>query len=114
MNQPACILNVPIGSEGSYLSADVWRNFTQINGVLSNNTFVKNSFSIYPNPSNDIVKISLENNLQLEKVTFYNQLGQLIKTATTNVVSTSELAKGSYYVEVITTEGKATKQLIIQ
>ena len=82
--------------------------------VLSSDSFVQSNFSIYPNPSNGIVNISLENNLQLEKVTIYNQLGQVVKTATTNVITTSDLAKGSYYVEIITNEGKATKQLLIQ
>ena len=82
--------------------------------VLSSDSFVLRNFSIYPNPSNGIVNISLENNLQLEKVTIYNQLGQVVKTASTNVITTSDLAKGSYYVVIITNEGKATKQLLIQ
>ena len=82
--------------------------------VLSSDSFVQSNFSIYPNPSNGIVNISLENNLQLEKVTIYNQLGQVVKTASTNVITTSDLAKGSYYVVIITNEGKATKQLLIQ
>jgi len=114
INLNNCVLNVPIGSEVAYEAAAVWTNFNPINGVLATDSFVKNSFSMYPNPSNDSVNISLENNLQVEKVIIYNQLGQVVKTATTNVISTSELAKGSYFVEVITNEGKATKQLIIQ
>lgn len=114
INLNNCALNVPIGSEVAYEAAAVWTNFNPINGVLATDSFVKNSFSMYPNPSNDSVNISLENNLQVEKVIIYNQLGQVVKTATTNVISTSELAKGSYFVEVITNEGKATKQLIIQ
>jgi hypothetical protein len=113
-NQGGCALNVPTGSAAAYDAAAVWTNFNTINGVLlSNDSFVKNNFSMYPNPSNGMVNISLENNLQLEKVTFYNQLGQLVKTASTNAISTSELAKGSYFVEIITNEGKATKQLIV-
>ena len=112
--QSACTLNVPVGKEADYEAAPVWTDFNPINGTLANDSFIKNNFSIYPNPSNGMVNISLENNLQLEKVTFYNQLGQLVKTATTNVVTTSELAKGAYFVEVLTNEGKATKQLIVQ
>ena len=114
VNQAACTLNVPIGTQAAYGAAAVWQNFAPINGVLATSSFVKSSFSMYPNPSNDFVTIALENNLQVEKVNFYNSLGQLVKTATTNVVSTSELAKGSYFVEVITNEGKASKQLLVQ
>lgn len=82
--------------------------------VLSSDSFVQSNFVIYPNPSNGIVNISLENNLQLEKVSIYNQLGQLVKTAGTNAISTSELAKGTYYIEVVTNQGKATKKIIVE
>lgn len=115
VNQPACTLNVnDAAAVTAYEDEDVWTDFNPINGTLANDSFIKNNFSIYPNPSNGMVNISLENNLQLEKVTIYNQLGQVVKTATTNVITTSDLAKGSYYVEIITNEGKATKQLLIQ
>jgi hypothetical protein len=114
VNQAACILNVPIGTQAAYGAAAVWQNFAPINGVLATSSFVKNSFSMYPNPSNGFVTIALENNLQIEKVNFYNSLGQLIKTTTVNIISTSELAKGSYFVEVVTNEGKASKRLLVQ
>ena len=82
--------------------------------VLSSDSFVQSNFVIYPNPSNGIINISLDNNLQLKKVSIYNQLGQLIKTAETNVIHTTALAKGIYYVEVVTDQGKATKRIIVK
>ena len=82
--------------------------------VLSSDSFVQANFMLYPNPTNGVLNIALQNNLQVEKVNFYNPLGQLVKTATTPVITTSELAKGSYFVEVITTQGKATKQVLVQ
>ena len=116
VNQSACVLNVPLGTEAAYQAAAVWQNFAPINGsLLSSNSFViENSLKMYPNPSNGFVTIALDNNLQVEKVNIYNSLGQLVKTTTANVVSTLELAKGSYFVEVVTNEGKATKQLLVQ
>ena len=69
---------------------------------------------MYPNPSNDIINIKLENNLQLEKATIYDRLGKMVKTSTNNIISTSELSKGSYFVEVVTKEGKTTKQLLLE
>ena len=82
--------------------------------ILASDSFIQSNFSIYPNPSNGILNIALENNLQIVKVNFYNQLGQLAKTATTSTISTLELAKGTYFVEVITNQGKATKKIIVQ
>lgn len=81
--------------------------------ILDSDGFVYENFKLYPNPSNGIINISLENNLQLEKVSVYNQLGQLVKTAVTNVINTTELAQGTYYVEVVTNQGKATKKIIV-
>ena len=114
VNQPACALNVPIGSEAAYEAADVWTNFNPINGVLSSHTFVLENFSIYPNPTSDFIKINLENNLTLEKVNIYSTLGQLIKTESKLQINISSLAKGNYFVEVITNQGKKTKTIIIE
>ena len=116
VNQSECTLNVNDATAvADYEAEAVWTDFNPINdATLATDSFIKNNFSMYPNPSNGMVNISLENNLQLEKVTFYNQLGQVVKTASTNVITTSELAKGAYFVEVLTNQGKATKQLIVQ
>ncbi|KGO89892.1 T9SS type A sorting domain-containing protein [Flavobacterium suncheonense] len=85
-----------------------------LTAVLASDTFVQSNFSVYPNPSNGIVTIALDNPLQLEKVNIYNQLGQLVKTAATSVINTTALAKGIYYVEVVTNQGKATKKIIVE
>jgi hypothetical protein len=83
--------------------------------VLSNsNTFVLENFSIYPNPTSDFIKINLENNLTLEKVTIYTTLGQIIKSEKSKTIDVKSLAKGNYFVEVITNQGKATKTIIIE
>ncbi|UPQ80503.1 T9SS type A sorting domain-containing protein [Flavobacterium azooxidireducens] len=84
-----------------------------ITNLLSNDTFVQNIFLIYPNPSKENVTILIENDLQIEKVTIYNSLGQVVKTSVNEVINTSELAKGSYYLELTTNQGKATKTLVI-
>ena len=84
-----------------------------ITNLLSSDTFVQNNFLIYPNPSKENVTILIENDLQIEKVTIYNSLGQVVKTSVNEVINTSELAKGSYYLELTTNQGKATKTLVI-
>ncbi len=114
VNQAACALNVPIGSEAAYEAAAVWTDFNPINGVLTSDSFVLNNFSIYPNPTSDILNITLENNLTLEKVNIYNTLGQIIKSEKSKTIEVTSLAKGNYFVEVITNQGKATKTIIIE
>lgn len=82
--------------------------------TASSNQFVLDNFNIYPNPTSDILNISLESNLVFEKAVVYNNLGQIVKEANQEVINVSELAKGIYYVEVTTNQGRATKKVIIK
>ncbi|QRE37890.1 leucine-rich repeat protein, partial [Flavobacterium psychrophilum] len=82
ITQSNCALNVPTGTQVAYQAAAVWRNFSPISGgLLSNHSFaIESALKIYPNPVSEILNIALQEGLQLQKVNFYNTLGQLIKT----------------------------------
>ncbi|ROO14395.1 leucine-rich repeat domain-containing protein [Flavobacterium psychrophilum] len=116
VTQSNCALNVPTGKQVAYQAAAVWRNFSPISGsLLSNHSFaIESALKIYPNPVSEILNITLQEGLQLEKVNFYNTLGQLIKTTNHSEINVSSFAKGNYFVEVMTNQGKATKTIIIQ
>ncbi|WP_134398130.1 leucine-rich repeat domain-containing protein [Flavobacterium psychrophilum] len=115
-NQSACTLNVPAGTEAVYQATEIWQDFSPISGgFLSSNSFaIESALKIYPNPVSEILNIALQEGLQLQKVNFYNTLGQLIKTTNHLETNVSSFAKGNYFVEVITNQGKATKTIIIQ
>ncbi|WP_141885176.1 T9SS type A sorting domain-containing protein, partial [Flavobacterium psychrophilum] len=116
VTQSNCALNVPTGTQVAYQAAAVWRNFSPISGsLLSNHSFaIESALKIYPNPVSEILNIALQEGLQLQKVNFYNTLGQLIKTTNHSEINVSSFAKGNYFVEVITNQGKATKTIIVQ
>ncbi|WP_034097308.1 leucine-rich repeat domain-containing protein [Flavobacterium psychrophilum] len=116
VTQSNCALTVPTGTQAVYQAAAVWRNFSPISGsLLSNHSFaIESALKIYPNPVSEILNIALQEGLQLEKVNFYNTLGQLIKTTNHSEINVSSFAKGNYFVEVMTNQGKATKTIIIQ
>ncbi|MCB6030292.1 leucine-rich repeat domain-containing protein [Flavobacterium psychrophilum] len=116
VTQSNCALNVPTGTQAVYQAAAVWRNFSPISGgLLSNHSFaIESALKIYPNPASEILNIALQEGLQLEKVNFYNTLGQLIKTTNHLEINVSSFAKGNYFVEVMTNQGKATKTIIVQ
>ncbi|SNA78751.1 leucine-rich repeat domain-containing protein [Flavobacterium psychrophilum] len=116
VTQSNCALNVPTGTQAVYQAAAVWRNFSPISGnLLSNHSFaIESALKIYPNPASEILNIALQEGLQLQKVNFYNTLGQLIKTTNHSEINVSSFAKGNYFVEIITNQGKATKTIIIQ
>ena len=85
-----------------------------LSALLSVDEFNQLSFELYPNPAKNKFTIQLQDNQELEQVNIYNNLGQLIKTAKTKIIKTTNLATGLYYVEVVTNQGKATKKLVIE
>src|SRR5690554_1760618 len=85
-----------------------------LSGVLSSDKFTQANFTIYPNPATDVLNIELQDNVILENVTIYNNLGQKIKTVKQNTIDVSTLAKGLYFVEVTTNQGKASKKVIVE
>lgn len=85
-----------------------------LSAVLSSDKFTKANFTIYPNPATEVLNIELQNDATLENVTIYNNLGQKIKTVKQNTVDVSTLAKGLYFVEVTTNQGKASKKIIVE
>ncbi|MBA5793508.1 T9SS type A sorting domain-containing protein [Flavobacterium sp. xlx-214] len=82
--------------------------------VLSSDSFIKASFNVYPNPASEILNITLENELFLEKVIIYNNLGQIVKTTKGKTINISSFAKSLYHVEVISNKGKASKKVILK
>ncbi|SNB37359.1 leucine-rich repeat protein [Flavobacterium psychrophilum] len=100
VNKSTCALNVPAGTEAAYQAAAVWKDFSPISGsLLSNHSFaIESNLKIYPNPVSEILNIALQEGLQLEKVNFYNTLGQLIKTTNRSEINISSFAKGNYFV----------------
>lgn len=107
------IVAVSALSKGEGVSRGEVRIYS-LSAILSTDKFVMDNFSISPNPASELIIISLEKGLSLEKVNIYNTLGQLIKTENKNVISVNTLSKATYFFEVITDKGKATKQIIVQ
>lgn len=85
-----------------------------LSAVLSSDSFVLSHFSVYPNPSSDLITISLKEGLTLEKVNIYNTLGQLVKTEKSTAISVNSLSHGTYYFEIITDKGKGTKTVLVK
>src|SRR5690554_1886239 len=85
-----------------------------LSGVLSSDKFTKAIFTIYPNPATDVLNIELQDDATIENVIIYNNLGQKIKTIKQNTIDVSTLAKGLYFVEVTTNQGKASKKVIVE
>jgi ELWxxDGT repeat protein len=77
------------------------------------------NFSIYPNPTNDILHIELKNTLDNDnRVAIANILGEVILTETSSSnkfsINTSKLISGVYFVTVSNRDKQSTQKIIIE
>ena len=83
--------------------------------ALSNQDFQANNlkFSLYPNPANHLVNISMET--ELKSVEIYTLQGQRVLTTDKNQVDVSLLASGMYLVRVEdANKGISTQKLVLE
>ena len=82
--------------------------------LTSTNEHLESSLKLYPNPTNGLVTIELE---EMQKVMVYNALGQVLLSKEANgdalQVNLSGFENGLYWVNVMTQNGTAAKSLII-
>lgn len=73
-------------------------------------------FTIYPNPTKSRITISAENEITINEVIIYNQLGQKVfyQKAITNKIDISKLGQGLYIIELVTDKNIVREKLIIK
>lgn len=80
--------------------------------LLSNNEFEQLGIKLYPNPIKN--NFTIEGEIVIEKLAVYNLLGQKVKVFAVNESNydISELASGTYIIEVLTDKGIARTKII--
>jgi hypothetical protein len=81
-----------------------------INGQLSNTDFNSNNIVFYPNPVQDI--LYLKNIENLEVVSLYNNLGQLILEIKDDKIDFSNFDIGTYFLKIKTYNGIKTATIV--
>src|SRR5690554_2365141 len=84
---------------------------------LSVNNFVSSKFNIFPNPANDVVTVSNNENIGIEKLTVYDVNGKMVKKKNGEKenqiqLNISNLMSGTYLLHIKTNEGTAVKKLV--
>jgi spore germination protein YaaH len=71
-------------------------------------SFIKNNISIYPNPTNDFIKIANSKNIELTKISLFNTLGQttIISNPKNKHIDISNLTNGIYFLKIADATGK--------
>lgn len=103
------------------VSADAYMfmvdDFSVTSSNLRTDEFFANKFKTYPNPVNDVVTISNNDNVLVSEVTINDINGRTIKTLKVNNISevqmnVSDLTSGVYFMNIITDSGKAVKKFV--
>lgn len=94
---------------------------TEFVAALGTIDFNDGSFVLYPNPSNEVINIRLNNATDtLASIAIFDLLGKQVKsskelTSSNATINVSDLSKGVYMVEILTNSGlKQNKKLIIK
>jgi hypothetical protein len=92
---------------------------TEFIAALANDDFNTSNLNLYPNPSNSIVQVNLQNTTDtIQNITIFDVLGKSIKTVDTidsnsYTLDVSNFSKGIYFIEISTDNGKFQKKLVI-
>ena len=74
---------------------------------------IKENFNIYHNPTSDILNISAINGLEYQEVSIVDLTGRKIKSVSNSTsIDVSDLASGTYIINIKTSEGKASSKFI--
>lgn len=76
----------------------------------------KPKFTVYPNPANEFINICIENNEHIERISIYNQFGQVVLQINQDInhINTSNLQPGIYFIELELTEKIYTDLLLVK
>lgn len=82
------------------------------NSVLSTSVLEKSNIEVYPNPTNDEISISTEQ--EIKKVQLIAIDGRVIDLPSSNKIDVSNFAEGSYILNVETNNGSKQIKVVIQ
>ena len=112
------LLNIAMGGNGGAIDS----NFSQSSMVIdyvrvyqnttaSTEDVFANKFSVYPNPSSDVLNIRTDE--PIEKVELYNTIGQLIVAKKTTNINISSLKTGIYILKIYSRNRSVIKKVMI-
>ena len=115
------VFDVEFNTAGSKIIASTFARSVQTIDILSITTGIKNNFSIFPNPATDYIQIKSDDcsimNEEKISYTIYSLNGKLIKSNTgikSNLltISVSDLAKGTYLIQIERKNQTFTKRFV--
>ena len=80
----------------------------------TNDNFMSNNLIISPNPATNSLFIKVNNNTEIQEISIYSVLGQLVKNIKRNVnsIDINDLNNGIYFILVDTTNGREIQKFL--
>jgi hypothetical protein len=105
------------GLEWDSLAEDTWNNLGSHTCDCSNATAINEaseiSYAMYPNPANAGEVITVNTIENIERIDVINILGKKVLTQTSNKITTANLARGIYIINIRFTNGRITDNKLI-
>ena len=93
--------------------ADRWHIVSAIEGVLGVDDNIAELASVYPNPAKDVLNVAIPSNIEVRSAQLFDILGKDTGVELVNgQMSTSNLARGIYMLNVRTSSGTLTQKII--
>ncbi|QMI83894.1 T9SS type A sorting domain-containing protein [Flavobacterium sp. xlx-214] len=114
---PICIVvddkNTAINGNTPYNSWIV-KGVYNFNCILKNETFLLDSFKIYPNPTTNYLFVNMDKSILIKNIQILNINGKLLKSIDNNFqnINISDLASGSYLLVINTNVGTKVEKVI--
>jgi hypothetical protein len=94
------------------IGASTWTGTMAVASVAKNN--LNANISVYPNPTNSLVNISVANGTEIAQVKLSNLTGATVYANTSSkAIDVSSLAKGIYILQITTTDGTTTSSKVV-
>jgi hypothetical protein len=82
------------------------------NNPLSVNDYLDHSFMIFPNPVSDFLYIDNINNIEFQKISISNTIGQILQTTNQDYIDFSNFKQGIYNITIETNRGNLNKLIV--
>lgn len=105
-------------SAGTTTAATLRLDTVSMTSVLGTSEFLSSKFSVYPNPTSNVINFSNTENAVVDTVELADLNGRIVKSvkvnATEGQINVSDLSTGMYMMKITTDQGVATKKIVRQ
>lgn len=109
---PTDISTINVGTPPTAANGKIVLDLVE-NASASSEDFFKENFMMYPNPTTDVLNITSKNGLNANEIRISDLTGKVVKVQKdASTINVSDLATGTYLIDITTNEGKATSKFI--